>query len=422
MKIAIRLATVLLALSAASFAGVTINSPANGATSNSPVHVSASATPNYSNTSIKAMQVYIDGGLVYSQPGSAVNAYFKMGQGWHSVTVKAWDSAGNSFMSSRSVQGSGSGIFLNSPAENTSASSVRVQGSSYSPYGIAAMAIYDNSNLVTKVGGSYLDTTVNLSSGSHYLMIQAWDNKGNIFFNPVKVYNGGSTSSSGSTGSSSQVAIPSYATKKLDIDQMTGWDHCDSCAGINGSGPSTPYSMTQFISSPSIDGKSATFWLGGTTPYSNALWWKQLGAIDTAKNFVYDLKFYIPNPSAAQALEFDMNQSVGGYKYIFGTECGIFSGNGWRIWDTANVRWVSTGKACNVKAGAWNHLTWEFQRVGTQTRFIAVTLNGNRQVIDKYFWARPVSARELNVAFQMDGNYQQTDYQVWLDQVNLYVW
>ena len=86
---------------------------------------------------------------------------------------------------------------------------------------------------------------------------------------------------------------------------------------------------------------------------SNALWWKQLGANSAVSNFQYDLYFYLKNPSAAQALEFDVNQSLNGYKYIFGTECnlrGTYAGY-WRVYDSV-THWQNTGVACTgITAG-----------------------------------------------------------------------
>jgi hypothetical protein len=67
--------------------------------------------------------------------------------------------------------------------------------------------------------------------------------------------------------------------------------------------------------SPSMDGKSAKFSIGGTVPYSDALWWKQLGAVNTATNLKYDLYFYLTNPTAIQALEFDSNQADGAHHF-----------------------------------------------------------------------------------------------------------
>jgi hypothetical protein len=431
LKNAFRLITVLSVLSAASFAGVTVNSPANGSQSNSPLHVAATATP-ISSSPVRTMQVYIDGNLVYQGSGSSINSYLSFGAGNHVIAVKAWDAAGANFLKTVNVTGTGRGIFLKSPTNNaTVSSSVRVQANITSSHPITATYIYDNGNLAYQQSSGTLDANIGLPGGSHYLVVQAWDSTGALFMNPVTVHSGSGSSTpppapapapASSTSSGSQVAVPSYAKQVVNIDQIGGWQSCDSCAGIGGSGPVDPYSMTQGIKSPSIDGSSATFWLGGTKPWGNALWWKQLGAQDGSSHFIYDVRFFIKDPHVSQALEFDVNQSVNGLKYIFGTECDVRTNGGWRVWDTKNARWNSTGVPCHVNGNSWNHLTWELQRVGNQTRFVAVTLNGYRRGVDKYYYAKPWNVRELNVAFQMDGDEYMDDYQVWLDKVTLYHW
>jgi hypothetical protein len=428
VKNVIRFATLLLTAKAMSFAGVSISKPVNGAVTNSPMHVVATATPPSSSTRITAMQIYVDGRLAYQRSGSGVDTYISVAQGTHAVTVKAWNSAGTSASAQVSAKGSGSGVFLSAPSQGSTiiSGSTRLQASAYSTGGITAMKVYDSGTVLKSTSTASLDFALSLSSGTHYLNVQAWDTRGNIFVFPLVVNSGsGSTSPDNpptTTVEGSQANIPSYAVARKDIDQMTGWQHCDVCAGIGGNGSQTPYSMTQFIGSPSLDSKSAVFWIGGTTPYSNALWWKQLGGNDAYKHFVYDLYFYIKDLSAAQSLEFDVNQSAGGLKYIFGTECNLVNGKGWRVWDTKNKAWITTGKSCSPKANAWNHLTWEVERVGNQTHFIAVTLNGYRQSINRYYYAQGSSVHEINVAFQMDGNYNQTDYSVWLDKVHLFYW
>lgn len=435
MQNAFRLAAVLFALTAASFAGVTVSSPTNGATTNSPLHVVAVATPDNPSAQITAMQIYVDGGLVYQGNGGNIDTYLNVGAGNHTVAVQSWDSAGTSAVQSVSVIGTGVGVFLSSPGANAVLNgSAHVQATGASPNQITAMQVYDNGNLVNETQGTTVDTTLNLTPGSHYVVVQAWDSTGAVFFNPVTVNVAGAPSVQAQDQSATtqpvagnqaapQANIPSGATAKYDIDQMGGWESCDACAGINGSGPVDPYSMTQNIQSPSLDGSAATFWLGGNIPWGAALWWKQLGPNDAVSHFVYDLQFYVTNPQAAQGLEFDVNQSVGGQKFIFGTECDVRTNGGWRVWDTANAKWIETGATCQVNANSWNHLTWEYERVGNQTHFIAVTLNGYRQVVDKYFYSRPVgNAREINVAFQMDGNEHEENYQAWLDKVTLYYW
>src|SRR5579864_8258688 len=89
-----------------------------------------------------------------------------------------------------------------------------------------------------------------------------------------------------------------------NINTLSGWQSCGSCAGSGGTGPNTPRSITLGIASPSLDGKSVRFSIAPTQAFSNALWWKQLGG-SNANNFIYDFFIYIKNPSASQALEFD---------------------------------------------------------------------------------------------------------------------
>ena len=203
------------------------------------------------------------------------------------------------------------------------------------------------------------------------------------------------------------------------IQAASGWQTCDSCAG---SGP-TPHSMTRHISNPSMTGDASKYWLGGDNPYHDAYWWKQLGDNPGASHFKYDLYFYLTAPNYAQSLEFDMNQVVNGRKYTFGTQCDIRNDHQWEVWDTAGRRWVGTGISCSAPpAYQWNHLVLEFERVGTQAKFVAVTLNGNRHYINRSFNTIHVDAHMLDVAVQLDGDYRQHDYSMWVDKMKVTAW
>src|SRR4051794_37810834 len=100
-------------------------------------------------------------------------------------------------------------------------------------------------------------------------------------------------------------------TTYSNVDQMSGWSLCSACAGANGTGSAASYSMSR-VSSPSIDGVAAKLNLGGSTPYSNALYSKTLTySATTASNshhFIYDLYFYYKNASAMQALELNTSE------------------------------------------------------------------------------------------------------------------
>jgi len=204
--------------------------------------------------------------------------------------------------------------------------------------------------------------------------------------------------------------------------QKSKWSSCTYCAGANGAGPGATISQTTYVRSPSMTGASSQFYLAGWKPYSNGLWWKQLGANPTVSNFKYDVYFYIKNPAASQALEFDVNQSIGGKKYIFGTECSIKSSGTWHVW-SSSAGWQNTGIPCHAPAAyQWHHLTEQFQRVSGHVKFVSITLDGRTSYVNRAFWPQGSGVQELNVAFQMDGNSSRTPYQVWLDKVMLTAW
>ena len=75
---------------------VTICAPLNNATVGSPMSVVAASSSQYT---VTTMQIYLDGVKVYSVGATAINTSLPMTSGTHRVTVKAWTSAGTSFLS-----------------------------------------------------------------------------------------------------------------------------------------------------------------------------------------------------------------------------------------------------------------------------------------------------------------------------------
>jgi len=304
-------------------------------------------------------------------------------------------------------------VTITAPATgSTTGSPVQITANATSTSTITLMQVYVDGQKKYEVRGSSLNTSLTLATGSHRLTVQAYDSSGI-----------GKATLNFTIGT--LLANPTTATLATfsNIEQLTGWQSCDSCAGPGGAGPTAPHSMTQNVADPSMDGKAAEFWLGGDTPYSAALWWKQLGARDSATKFTYDLYFYLKNPSVSQALEFDVNQTLNGKMYIFGTECNLKGTKTWRVYDHYD-KWINTGIPCAVPAAyTWHHLVWEFQRTSDgKMHFLSVTLNGKKSYVDRKQLPRPKTVRELNVAFQLDGNSTMTDYSAWLDKVTLKIW
>jgi hypothetical protein len=312
------------------------------------------------------------------------------------------------------------GITVSSPTAGSSLGSpVHFVASASSTSSVNAMKIYVDNNVAYSVSASKLDTNVTMSAGSHYVVVQAWDTSGNVLKTPMNI-----TVSSVTSGGGGTSPIPSTAKVFGDIDQMTGWQSCNSCAGPGGAGAAIPYSMTQNQSTPSMDGKSVKFSVSGSSAYGAALWWKQLGADATKRNFVYDLYFYMTAPQYSQALEFDMNQAVGGLRYIFGTQCDIKDHKDWDVFDGVARHWVRTGIPCVApSAYTWHHVVFEFQRTtGNQAKFISVTLDGKKSYFNKSFAPHNSSVNELNVAFQMDQDGKANDYTTWVDKMKMSAW
>jgi hypothetical protein len=65
----------------------------------------------------------------------------------------------------------------------------------------------------------------------------------------------------------------------------------------------------------------------------------------------------------------------------------------------------------------------EFQRDNYgHVTFVAITLDGVRHPINQTYGSGPSGVNEINVAFQMDGDYAQHQYDTWLDSVSLNYW
>jgi hypothetical protein len=205
-----------------------------------------------------------------------------------------------------------------------------------------------------------------------------------------------------------------------DVNRMSGWRSCGACAGKGGHGPTVPFGMKQHVGSPSIDGQAAQFWIRGPKHFGGALWWKPLGARPASSHFTYDLYYYLQSAGAPQALEFDINQSANGRKYIFGTECNIKGTHRWDVWDTAGHRWRPTGAGCGRPSSyAWHHVTIEAERAGAMTHFVAITMDGHKRYINKYYRTRASGGRQLNVAVQLDTDSSGTGYSLWADKISL---
>ena len=419
----IRFSCVVI-LVASAFAGVNVSTPANGAVVGSPVHYSASASTGCAK-GVASMGVYVDNQLIYVVNGKSLNTDVSMAPGSHNTVVEEWDYCGGaSFVKVAITVTAQSGVWVTSPASGGVNSPVNYAATATTTCskGVASMGIYVNNNLNYVVQGSKLNTSVTLTPGSYDTVVQEWDYCGGSTFKhvPVTVGGNGFTNLQAGGGWKGYGEFP----PKYDI--------CTNC------GPGVTWSMTQGISSPSLSGNATKFTIGGTTPYSDVLWTNPLigdfsskgmpdhdhKIIPNIHNFTYDLYFYSSNLELSQVLEFDINQYFGSMGFTWGHQCRIAGGHEFDVWDNVNWHWISTGVPCNPVNNSWNHLTLQVQRTwDNKLLYHSITLNGKTTVIDRYFPPFSVGSwYGVTANYQMDGNYKQSSYSVFVDKFSLTYW
>ena len=420
---------LLLALTSGTLclASVSVSSPANGGSVGTPVQYVATATTTCAK-GVAAMGIYsAPGVLAYSTLGSSLNTELTLAPGEYQTEVQEWDNCGGASKTPITIYvsaGGGAGVQVASPANNSNVGDpvqYVANATTGCSKGVAAMGIYTAPGVLAYVtNGASLNTELSLNSGTYNTVVQEWDNCGGFSKTPITI-----TVSGGGGGAFSMLqAGQGWTGYALE---PPSYNICTTCVP---SGPETTWSMTQNVSSPSRSGHSSEMSIGGQTVYSDVLWNNHLigngssqgmpdnnhTIVPSLYNFTYDVYFYVEDPSVSEALEFDINQFVNGYSFIWGHECRIEGGNEWDIWDNQGQTWHPTGIACNPMANAWNHVTLQVERTSSnQLLFQSITLNGVTSTLNYYEDPTTTSWYGVVINYQQDGNYQQAPYSVWLD-------
>lgn len=332
------------------------------------------------------------------------------------------------------------GVTVNSPSNGaTVGSPVHFVASASSPAcskGVSAVGIYTSPGVLAYVvNGSSLDTYVSMAGGTQYPVVQEWDNCGWSATTQITINVGSAPANNGSGGGKTF----------YNLQHSGGWNgyallppNFPICSSCTSTGSNVSWSWVQNVSSPSMDGMSTkSSYNGGYTQWADILWNNHLvgdfssqGLPDFSKtlvpslhNFTYDVYFWIGNTSNSQALEFDINQFVGGKSYIWGHECRIDGGHEWDTWSNPGQHWVASGIPCNPKSNAWNHLTIQVQRTSDgHLLFKSITLNGNTATLNRYDTPTNTNWYGVTVNYQMDSDYYKTPYPVYLDKFTFSAW
>lgn len=427
-KCALAFLSILATLTPAAFAGIKVTAPSNGATVQSPVHYAATAGYTSCSKGVASMGVYTAPGvLAYVTNGTSLNTDIPLSAGTYNTTVEQWDYCGGASTTPITITvTASSGVFVTSPANNSNVTSpvhYAATATTTCSKGVASMGIYTAPNQKAyTVDGASLSTDLTLSPGTYNTTVEEWDKCGGAATKAVTITVTGGTTGKTFTSLQASKGWAGYG------ELPPKYDICSVCSGVT-------WSMTQNISSPSMDSKATKFFIGGTTPYADVLWNNHLigdgssqGMLDsdhtlvpTLHNFTYDAYFYGTNLSLAENIEFDIAQFVDDKGFMFGTQCQMQeNGSIWSIWDPLHGKWVATSAPCKPTSNTWNHVTIKVQRTSSdQLLYQSITLNGVTTTLNKTY--SPFSAPGwwgVVVNFQLDGNYNQSDYSVYLDKFN----
>jgi hypothetical protein len=425
-----------LCLATLASASVTVSEPKNNSTVATQVQYVASATTTCSK-GVSAMGIYTSPGvLAYQTQGAALNTLLSLNPGVYNTVVQEWDNCGSSTYTPVTIRVGDSNsegqVTVSAPQANSTVSPTMqyvASATSSCSKGVASMGIYTAPGVLAyTTQGAELNTVLELKPGTYHTVVEEWDNCGGAATTPITI-----TVAGGSNGG---------VFSKLQQEQgWTGYgllaplyNICTTCPP---SGPQVTWSMTQNVSSPSLSGHSSLMQIGGQTVYSDVLWNNHLigdfssqgmpdsnhEIVPNLHNFTYDVYFYVQDLAASQAVEFDINQFVDGYSFIWGHECRIVGGNEWDIWDNPGQTWHPTGIPCNPLPNAWNHLVLQVQRTSdNHLLFQSITLNGVTSVLNYYETPTATTWYGVTINYQQDGNYKQTPYSIWLDNLNFAYW
>jgi hypothetical protein len=414
-------------LASSAFATVKVTSPSNGATYSGAVRFAATATTKTCAKGIASIGIYTAPyQLAYVKNGSSLDTTLALSPGTYDAVVEEWDNCGGATTAgvAITVQASGTtGVYVSSPADHSTVGSpanFSATATTSCDKGVSAIGIYTAPYQLAYVAkGATLDYNLALNPGTYHTVVEEWDGCGGAATTPVTITVAGTP---GGTFT--------------ELQKNNGWaDYGQRGPSFIDCSPSPcdeiEFSLAQNVNSPSRSGAAMETYLSGNKGYGDALFNNHLIGDDSSQglpdkdhslipqlhNFTYDVYFYIADLGASQALEFDINQFFDNKGWIWGHQCTLAGANEWDIWDNLNSKWVPTGISCNPVANSWNHLTIQVQRTSSdQLLYKTITLNGQTSNVNAHY--QPGSAvgwYGVTVNYQQDGNYEQSPYSVYLD-------
>ena len=172
---------------------VTVCHPSDGAVGLSPAHIVSHFT---SSTPVSVSQIYLDNKLVFQVAGGSIDKELALTPGEHQLEVKSWTGSQRfhndfSLSTPRSIpatvppcsESTNFAVNICSPGQEASVDQpVHVVAAAKSTATITTMQIYlDNKEVFHSPNSTLIETDVPMASGSHLLVVKAFDSTGRHF-------------------------------------------------------------------------------------------------------------------------------------------------------------------------------------------------------------------------------------------------
>jgi hypothetical protein len=216
---------------------------------------------------------------------------------------------------------------------------------------------------------------------------------------------------------------PADATVFSNIDETTdNWADCSDCAG---GAVTSDYWSAPFRTTPSLDGSSREFYVGGPA-WADVLWYKRFGAHNSASHFLWDFWVYFDTDSAANvwSAEYDIFQSIAGQEFMIGSQC-VFGEGSWNTWDSLHFKWITIPVPCpRFAPNTWHHIVWYVERIGSnQYRYNTLVVDDKSYTINQTFTTNPIDwADVLGVQWQLDVGGKGGAVHEWVDKTKFTIW
>jgi hypothetical protein len=227
---------------------------------------------------------------------------------------------------------------------------------------------------------------------------------------------------------------PAEAVVISNVEDTTGWNWCSDCAG--GLNNTTDYWTAPFRATPSMDGFSREFYVGGPSWTAGLFYhtlWSYRGQFNYATHFLWDFWIYVDSSSMQHVwdLEYDLYQALNGYEYMMGTHC-IFgstqTGQVWEIYSQADHKWKATSVPCSrelMPPDKWHHIQWMLERDPNSHayKFVTLVVNGTAYPLNITEYAAPIDWGDtLGVQWQIDTDAKGGSAHEWMDKCTVTIW